>query len=50
MLSYPMPPITMRQSSGQPNVSEATPPPTAKTTNRLDDYISLAALEYGILT
>lgn len=50
MLSYPMPPITMKQSSGQRNVSEATPPPTAKTTNSLDGYISLAAMEYGILT
>jgi len=50
MLSYPMPPITMKQSSGQRNVSEATPPPTAKTTNSLDSYISLAAMEYGILT
>ena len=50
MVSMPMPPITLNQPSSSPRVSEASSPPTAQTTNGLDKYVALAALEYGILT
>jgi len=50
VVSMPMPPITLNQPSSSPRVSEASSPPTAQTTNGLDKYVALAALEYGILT